>query len=217
VIRVGGHGEEVGNAHGVRGEVAGVIARVVSNQVRAGRSEDWLALIRDVVVPSLEQQPGFRGFAAFTSPHSSKTIGFSLWEDEASLTASEASGDYQRQIGKLAAVLAEPPVRELYEYVVVAWLVGYGIVILIVVKHQVRPAHAAGWRELMADFTAATRAEPGAISFDWARSLDDPNEILLIEAFTDPAAGTAHVNSDHFKSAVAGNGLAVTTDSCSAR
>jgi quinol monooxygenase YgiN len=74
-------------------------------------------------------------------------------------------------------------------------------VILIVVKHQVRPAYADQWAELMGDFTTATRAEPGAISFEWARNLDDPNELLLIEAFTDDAA--AHVNSDHFKHAIA--------------
>jgi quinol monooxygenase YgiN len=76
-------------------------------------------------------------------------------------------------------------------------------VILIVVKHQVRPEYSNQWSNLMAEFTTATRAEPGAISFDWARSLDDPNEIVLIEAFTDAAAGAAHVSSEHFKSAIA--------------
>lgn len=75
--------------------------------------------------------------------------------------------------------------------------------ILIVVKHQVRPEYSEQWAELMAEFTTATRAEPGAISFAWSRSLDDPNEIILIEAFTDAAAGAAHVNSEHFKAAIA--------------
>jgi quinol monooxygenase YgiN len=55
----------------------------------------------------------------------------------------------------------------------------------------------------MSEFTTKTRAEPGAVSFDWARSLGDPNEIVLIEAFTDAAAGAAHVTSEHVKAAVA--------------
>ena len=75
--------------------------------------------------------------------------------------------------------------------------------ILIVVKHQVRPECSTQWSEFMAELTAATRAEPGVISFDWARSLDDPNEIILIEAFVDAAAGAAHVNTDYFKTAIA--------------
>jgi quinol monooxygenase YgiN len=75
--------------------------------------------------------------------------------------------------------------------------------IFIVVKMQVRPEHADNWPALMADFTTATRAEPGNVSFDWSRSLEDPNLYVLVEAFRDGDAGAAHVNSDHFKGAMA--------------
>ena len=75
--------------------------------------------------------------------------------------------------------------------------------ILIVVKHPVRPEHADDWPSLMEEFTTATRAEPGNICFDWYRSAEDPNVYVLIEAFRDRAAGEAHVNSEHFKSAIA--------------
>ena len=34
--------------------------------------------------------------------------------------------------------------------------------------------------------------------FEWSRSVEDPNEYVLIEAFEDDAA-EAHVTSDHFK------------------
>ena len=37
--------------------------------------------------------------------------------------------------------------------------------------------------------------------FDWSRSLDDPNEYVLVEAFRDDAAGGAHVQSAHFAAA----------------
>ena len=75
--------------------------------------------------------------------------------------------------------------------------------ILIVVKHPVRPEFADDWTSLVAEFTTATRAEPGNISFDWYRSPEDANEWLLVEAFRDGEAGQAHVRSAHFQAAVA--------------
>ncbi|QFY07402.1 antibiotic biosynthesis monooxygenase [Nonomuraea phyllanthi] len=73
--------------------------------------------------------------------------------------------------------------------------------IFITAKFRVLPEHADRWPEITADFTAATRAEPGCLWFDWSRSLDDPAEYVLVEAFRDDAAGAAHVQSDHFKQA----------------
>jgi quinol monooxygenase YgiN len=74
--------------------------------------------------------------------------------------------------------------------------------ILIVVKNPIRPERADEFPELVRDFTAATRAEPGNVCFDWYRSVDDPNEYVLVEAFADAAAGEAHVGSDHFQAAM---------------
>ena len=51
-------------------------------------------------------------------------------------------------------------------------------------------------------WSAATRAEDGNLWFDWSRSLDDPAQYVLVEGFRDSAAGSAHVNSEHFKTAV---------------
>lgn len=74
--------------------------------------------------------------------------------------------------------------------------------IFIVVKFTVRPEMADTWLDLTADFTAATRAEPGNVFFDWSRSVDDPNIFVLTEGFQNDAA-EAHVTSDHFKKAMA--------------
>jgi quinol monooxygenase YgiN len=74
-------------------------------------------------------------------------------------------------------------------------------VIFIAAKFQVLPEHADRWPEIAGDFTAATRGEPGCLWFDWSRSLEDPNEYVLVEAFRDDAAGAAHVQSDHFRKA----------------
>jgi quinol monooxygenase YgiN len=74
--------------------------------------------------------------------------------------------------------------------------------IIINVRFQVLPEHAEQWPDLTREFTEATRAEPGNRWFTWSRSLDDPNEYVLLEAFDEDAA-EAHVGSDHFKKATA--------------
>jgi quinol monooxygenase YgiN len=76
-------------------------------------------------------------------------------------------------------------------------------VIFITAKFRVLPDHADHWSYLTKEFTEATRAEPGNLWFDWSRSLDDPTEYVLVEAFRDGDAGAAHVQSDHFKTAIA--------------
>ncbi|BBH70911.1 antibiotic biosynthesis monooxygenase [Actinoplanes sp. OR16] len=73
--------------------------------------------------------------------------------------------------------------------------------IFITAKFLIKPEHAAQWPVIAGSFTAATRSEAGCLWFDWSRSLDDPNEYVLVEAFRDGDAGAAHVNSAHFKQA----------------
>ena len=73
--------------------------------------------------------------------------------------------------------------------------------IVITAKFRVKPEHADDWPSIASDFTNATRAEPGCLWYEWSRSLDDPTEYVLIEAFRDDEAGAAHVHSDHFKAA----------------
>src|SRR5688572_1657818 len=75
--------------------------------------------------------------------------------------------------------------------------------IFIVVKFSIRPEVADQWLSRVAPFTSATREEPGNVFFEWSRSVDRPNQFVLIEAFRDGEAGAAHVNSDHFKAAMA--------------
>jgi quinol monooxygenase YgiN len=73
--------------------------------------------------------------------------------------------------------------------------------IFITAKFKIRPEDADQWPRIAADFTEATRKEPGCLWFDWSRSLADPQEYVLVEAFRDAEAGAAHVRSEHFKRA----------------
>lgn len=73
--------------------------------------------------------------------------------------------------------------------------------IFITAKFPVKAESAETWPEIAGEFTEATRNEPGCLWFEWSRSIDSPNEYVLVEAFRDGEAGAAHVNSDHFKKA----------------
>jgi quinol monooxygenase YgiN len=69
--------------------------------------------------------------------------------------------------------------------------------IFIAVKFKVKHEYADQWPDIVDDFTQATRGEVGNLWFEWSRSVEDPDEYVLLEAFKDAAAGP-HVNSDHF-------------------
>jgi quinol monooxygenase YgiN len=74
--------------------------------------------------------------------------------------------------------------------------------IFIAVKWTIRPQRSEDWLSLVDDFTQATRAEPGNLFFEWSRSVDDPHQFVLVEAFADRKAGEEHVNTEHFKTAL---------------
>jgi quinol monooxygenase YgiN len=75
------------------------------------------------------------------------------------------------------------------------------LMIFITAKFKVKPEYADNWPQITAEFTQATLDEPGSLWFDWSRSVKDPQEYVLVEAFRDGAAGAAHVQSEHFKKA----------------
>jgi quinol monooxygenase YgiN len=75
--------------------------------------------------------------------------------------------------------------------------------IFIVVKFTVRPEHRDEWLDLVRDFTQATRNEPGNLFFEWSRSVETPNQFVLVEGFESAQAGEEHVTSEHFKKAMA--------------
>ena len=75
--------------------------------------------------------------------------------------------------------------------------------IVITAKFLVKHEHADAWPDISRAFTEATRAEPGCLWYDWSRSLDRPDEYVLVEAFRDGEAGGAHVGSEHFRTAQA--------------
>lgn len=78
--------------------------------------------------------------------------------------------------------------------------------IAITVKWFVKPEYSEQFPELTREFLDACRAEPGCLWFDLAKSCDEENVYYMTEAYKDGAAGKAHVESDHFKKAMATQG-----------
>jgi quinol monooxygenase YgiN len=72
-------------------------------------------------------------------------------------------------------------------------------VILIVVKIPVRPDRAEEWQALADDYTRAVRAEEGNLFFEWSKSLEEPDTLVLVEGFRDAAAGASHVGTQAFR------------------
>ena len=70
--------------------------------------------------------------------------------------------------------------------------------IVVTARFHVRRDDADRWPELVEELTRATRAEAGCLWFDWSRSLDDPTEYVLIEAYENEDAGDAHLRSEAF-------------------
>ena len=69
--------------------------------------------------------------------------------------------------------------------------------ILIVVKFKTKPDWSDRWLDLVGNFTEDTRAEPANLWFEWSRSVDDPSEFVLVEAFEDEFRVGAALNGGH--------------------
>jgi quinol monooxygenase YgiN len=52
-------------------------------------------------------------------------------------------------------------------------------------KFMVQPEWADQWMELVSELTEKTKAEAGCRWFEWTRSMDEPNDFLLVEGFDD--------------------------------
>ena len=90
-------------------------AKVVTFQVKPDRQGEVVRLFEEFVVPGAKKQKGFRGGILLTDPNTGKATSIALWETEADIKASEASGYYKEWVAKLSDALALPPVREIYE------------------------------------------------------------------------------------------------------
>jgi heme-degrading monooxygenase HmoA len=72
-----------------------------------------MRLTHETIIPSYQEQPGFRGYLLLTSPTGDRAMAITLWETEADMEAS--AGVARAMIPKLKDILLAPPVTESYE------------------------------------------------------------------------------------------------------
>ncbi|WP_347754783.1 putative quinol monooxygenase [Agrococcus sp. ProA11] len=71
---------------------------------------------------------------------------------------------------------------------------------LVVATYTAKPETADQVAELLPTLAAASRQEPGNISYSVARDLEHPQVFTIVEVYEDADAFTAHRESAHFAS-----------------
>ncbi len=71
--------------------------------------------------------------------------------------------------------------------------------IALIVHYQALPGRGDEVAGLLAQHTAATRAEPGCLDFVALRGTDDPDSFVLYERYDSAEAFKAHQASPHFE------------------
>jgi heme-degrading monooxygenase HmoA len=72
-------------------------ARMTTMEGSSERLDEGLRQIREDVLPQLQQQDGYKGFIVFDNRQKGELVGFSLWESEQAMRASEEVGDRTRR------------------------------------------------------------------------------------------------------------------------
>ncbi len=93
----------------------GMYTRVVTVQIRQGKTEATVEIFRDALLPALREQEGFCGAHLLTDAGSGKGLMITLWESEAQMRANEASGFFREQLTRFGPVLSAPASAERYE------------------------------------------------------------------------------------------------------
>ncbi len=97
-----------------------MLARAVTVRFQPGQVEEASRIVREEIVPAMEELDGFEGQFLLTQRDTRKAISLNLWETEDALAAFEGSSLYGELMGKLSGVLAGPPEGDRYEVAVEA-------------------------------------------------------------------------------------------------
>ena len=93
-----------------------MFARVHFMNTEMGKRDEMTQFIRETVLPSAREWPGFKGYLVLLDPNTGKEIAIALWETEADVNASAPSN--QGLVAEAMNFLTAAPVTEVYEVVV---------------------------------------------------------------------------------------------------
>lgn len=94
-------------------------ARVTTIQISPYRLDEAIGVLKDQVVPSIQQQDGFKGYLMFVDRSTGKSVNVTLWEEEADREVTGSNSTYYRDaIGKVVPLLTDVPLIEDLELVI---------------------------------------------------------------------------------------------------
>ena len=94
-------------------------ARVTTIQISPYRLDEAIWVLKEQVVPTIEQQNGFKGYLMFVDRSTGKSINVTLWEEEADREVTGPNSSYYRDaIGKVVPLLEAAPSVEDLEIVI---------------------------------------------------------------------------------------------------
>ena len=96
-------------------------ARVTTIQGNPDQIDEATNLVRDTIVPALQQRTGFEGYLLLADRGTGKGITITLWDSEADREASGPGSEaYKEVMAKVAPLLTAEPVVENLEVLVQA-------------------------------------------------------------------------------------------------
>ena len=94
-------------------------ARVTTIQISPYRLDEAIGVLKEQVVPTIQQQNGFRGYFMFVDRSTGKSINITLWEEEADREVTGPNSSYYREaIGKIVPLFEAAPSVEDLEIVI---------------------------------------------------------------------------------------------------
>lgn len=92
-----------------------MIMRITTLEVDPSRVDELLQLTATSVVAAAQKQAGFKQFTVAVDRANATIKAIALWASDADVAASDTSGYYQAQIGKVQPYLTRPPRRDVFE------------------------------------------------------------------------------------------------------
>ena len=89
-------------------------ARVTFATIGTQHADEAVRIYRDDVMPVNRTLSGYQGSLLLVDRSNGNGIVFGLYDSEAHMREAEENGHYHRQISKLAALFARPPMRETF-------------------------------------------------------------------------------------------------------
>jgi quinol monooxygenase YgiN len=94
-------------------------ARVTTIQISPYRVDEAIGVLKEQVVPTIQQQDGFKGYLMFVDRSTGKSINVTLWDEEADREVTGSNSAYYREaIGKIVPLLTDAPLVEDLELVI---------------------------------------------------------------------------------------------------